>query len=298
MQPVLRRAGGAWLVLLRASPGALRRRARHAREAGARRRYRARGRAPRRWRIGACRRAGTDETEPEEALAELDRPRGDAAEDEPEEARRRPRAARRAASRRHRSAGGAAMSRRCRTRSRTRRAGRRGPIAASTRSALMMRKGTISAAMRQAGDDFHALFMRAALEPLRAADLRACRTAARARLTRDPGRGAPQRVVARARAAGRHRVARRLVPVARRRLRMVGEGLGAARRLGRPADQPGARVRRAGRGAGRLAGAFRALACDNPAARGTNARLRNLRRGLIDPAEFVGVVDAVRYAGR
>lgn len=37
--------------------------------------------------------------------------------------------------------------------------------------ALMMRKGTISAAMRQAGDDFHALFVRAALEPLRAADL-------------------------------------------------------------------------------------------------------------------------------
>ena len=37
--------------------------------------------------------------------------------------------------------------------------------------ALMMRKGTISAAMRQAGEDFHALFMRASLEPLRAADL-------------------------------------------------------------------------------------------------------------------------------
>jgi hypothetical protein len=35
----------------------------------------------------------------------------------------------------------------------------------------MLRKGTISAAMRQAGDDFHALFIRAALEPLRAADL-------------------------------------------------------------------------------------------------------------------------------
>jgi hypothetical protein len=37
--------------------------------------------------------------------------------------------------------------------------------------ALMMRKGTISAAMRQAGEDFHALFVRASLEPLRAADL-------------------------------------------------------------------------------------------------------------------------------
>jgi hypothetical protein len=37
--------------------------------------------------------------------------------------------------------------------------------------AVMTRKGTISAAMRQAGEDFHALFMRAALEPLRAADL-------------------------------------------------------------------------------------------------------------------------------
>lgn len=36
---------------------------------------------------------------------------------------------------------------------------------------MMLRKGTITAAMRQAGDDFHALFLRAALEPLRAADL-------------------------------------------------------------------------------------------------------------------------------
>lgn len=38
--------------------------------------------------------------------------------------------------------------------------------------AVMLRKGTISAAMRQAGEDFHALFVRASLEPLRAADLR------------------------------------------------------------------------------------------------------------------------------
>jgi len=37
--------------------------------------------------------------------------------------------------------------------------------------ALMQRKGTISAAMRQAGEDFHALFVRASLEPLRAADM-------------------------------------------------------------------------------------------------------------------------------
>jgi hypothetical protein len=36
---------------------------------------------------------------------------------------------------------------------------------------VMLRKGTISAAMRQAGEDFHALFVRASLEPLRAADL-------------------------------------------------------------------------------------------------------------------------------
>jgi hypothetical protein len=36
---------------------------------------------------------------------------------------------------------------------------------------LMQRKGTISAAMRQAGADFHTLFVRAALEPLRAADM-------------------------------------------------------------------------------------------------------------------------------
>jgi hypothetical protein len=36
---------------------------------------------------------------------------------------------------------------------------------------MMQRKGTITPPMRQAGEDFHALFVRAALEPLRAADL-------------------------------------------------------------------------------------------------------------------------------
>ena len=35
----------------------------------------------------------------------------------------------------------------------------------------MLRKGTITAAMHQAGEDFHVLFMAAQLEPLRAADL-------------------------------------------------------------------------------------------------------------------------------
>lgn len=35
----------------------------------------------------------------------------------------------------------------------------------------MLRKGTITPAMRQAGEDFHALFMTAQLETLRAADL-------------------------------------------------------------------------------------------------------------------------------
>jgi hypothetical protein len=35
----------------------------------------------------------------------------------------------------------------------------------------MLRKGTITPAMHQAGEDFHALFMTAQLEPLRAADL-------------------------------------------------------------------------------------------------------------------------------
>ena len=35
----------------------------------------------------------------------------------------------------------------------------------------MLRKGTITAAMHQAGEDFHALFMTAQLETLRAADL-------------------------------------------------------------------------------------------------------------------------------
>ncbi len=37
---------------------------------------------------------------------------------------------------------------------------------------VMLRKGTISPAMRQAGDDFHALFLTASLDPLRAADWR------------------------------------------------------------------------------------------------------------------------------
>jgi hypothetical protein len=40
---------------------------------------------------------------------------------------------------------------------------------------VMLRKGTITPAMRQAGDDFHALFVRAALDPLRAPDLRRAR---------------------------------------------------------------------------------------------------------------------------
>lgn len=35
----------------------------------------------------------------------------------------------------------------------------------------MLRRGTITPAMRQAGEDFHALFIAAQLEPLRAADL-------------------------------------------------------------------------------------------------------------------------------
>ena len=64
--------------------------------------------------------------------------------------------------------------------------------------ALMMRKGTISAAMRQAGDDFHALFMRASLEPLRAADL-----------SRVPG-GAARRELSETQAEARRRVARTL----------------------------------------------------------------------------------------
>jgi hypothetical protein len=37
--------------------------------------------------------------------------------------------------------------------------------------AVMLRMGTITAAMRQAGEDFHRMFVRAALDPLRAADL-------------------------------------------------------------------------------------------------------------------------------
>src|SRR5690348_9451774 len=36
----------------------------------------------------------------------------------------------------------------------------------------MLRKGTITPAMRQAADDFHALFVIASLDPLRAPDLR------------------------------------------------------------------------------------------------------------------------------
>ena len=45
------------------------------------------------------------------------------------------------------------------------------PYRAIDTLALMARKGTISAAMRQAGEDFRALFARACLDPLRAADL-------------------------------------------------------------------------------------------------------------------------------
>jgi hypothetical protein len=40
---------------------------------------------------------------------------------------------------------------------------------------IMLRKGTITAPMRQAAEDFHALFVRAALDPLRVPDLRRTR---------------------------------------------------------------------------------------------------------------------------
>ena len=45
------------------------------------------------------------------------------------------------------------------------------PYRAIDTLALMLRKGTISPAMRQAGEDFRALFALASLEPLRALDL-------------------------------------------------------------------------------------------------------------------------------
>ncbi len=46
------------------------------------------------------------------------------------------------------------------------------PYRATDTLARMVRNGTITPAMRQAADDFRALFARAALDPLRAADLR------------------------------------------------------------------------------------------------------------------------------
>lgn len=45
------------------------------------------------------------------------------------------------------------------------------PYRAPDTLSVMLRKNTITAAMHQAGGDFHALFVTAALEPLRAADL-------------------------------------------------------------------------------------------------------------------------------
>ncbi|HZL58318.1 MAG TPA: hypothetical protein VFC38_01315 [Stellaceae bacterium] len=45
------------------------------------------------------------------------------------------------------------------------------PYRALDALSLMAKKGTISPAMRQAGDDFHALFVLAHLDPLRAPDL-------------------------------------------------------------------------------------------------------------------------------
>ncbi|HUB97194.1 MAG TPA: hypothetical protein VL993_14830 [Stellaceae bacterium] len=45
------------------------------------------------------------------------------------------------------------------------------PYRAIDTLARMQRKGSITEAMRQAGEDFHALFVRATLDPLRCADL-------------------------------------------------------------------------------------------------------------------------------
>ena len=122
------------------------------------------------------------------------------------------------------------------------------PYRAVDTLAVMERRGSITAAMRQAGEDFRARFAVAQLDPLRALDLTHLRVA---ESPRRPDKGCP-RPANRGRAAlgldrhpggRRHGLAGRLVPVARARLGIAGQGMGLAARLERPPNQPGNRLR-------------------------------------------------------
>ena len=120
----------------------------------------------------------------------------------------------------------------------------------------MLRSGTISQAMHDAAKEFEAAFIVANLDALRALPI-----------LRVPGRGrnpdlndhqlhARRRVHRALLALGGQRQPRRLLCLARARLRAVGAGVGAAARVGRSPGAAGAGAGHAGGGVGPAGGAL------------------------------------------
>jgi hypothetical protein len=136
------------------------------------------------------------------------------------------------------------------------------PYRAVDTLAAMERRGSITAGMRQAGEDFRARFATAQLDPLRAPDWSRLRVgiSSRFRAEDEPGlriEGSTRRRLAR-RPGGRwHRLARRLMPLACRGLGTVAEGMGARAGLEWPPGQPRGGVGDFDCGARCARGAFR-----------------------------------------
>ena len=109
------------------------------------------------------------------------------------------------------------------------------PYRAIDTLAVMERRGSITAAMRQAGENFRARFMTAQLDPLSAFDLSRPRAGRHSsfRSREEPGFRIDnaREAVARNPRCGRPRFSRRLVSVARPRVGTVAEGVGARARL-------------------------------------------------------------------
>ena len=125
--------------------------------------------------------------------------------------------------------------------------------------AAMLRKGTITAAMRQAGEDFHMIFVRAALDPLRAADLRRVRGGTR-RLEESEAQLVARKTVWRTVEA----VGGLASPAGSCCWHVLGlewsiKDWALREGWGGQADEPGTGGGRAGRGAGRAAGLVRAV---------------------------------------
>ncbi len=118
--------------------------------------------------------------------------------------------------------------------------------------ATMERRGSITGAMRQAGEDFRARFATAQLDPLRALDYSRPRNGAAAHQQRRTGTGVAGRRraadrVARNSGCRRPGLARRFLSVACRRLGAFAEGVGARAGLERTPGQPGDGLRHSDR---------------------------------------------------